>query len=279
MSSFTLYPANNRPLKVKKTLIMGILNATPDSFSDGGELPNKKAINERVKKMVAGGADILDIGGESTRPGHKKVSQQEELKRILPIIKAVRELSPSIPISVDTQKAAVAEAALSAGANFINDVSALGDPNMANVVKQSGCSIILMRNQSTGVDVIAGCRRQFETIVKNAKENGIDKSRILLDPGLGFGDFASGDYKSLPGSNPTANLSLIMNISQYSLGFPVVIGASRKRFIGELTGEVDAKKRLGGSLVAAMLAAQAGAAIVRVHDAAETALALKNLRS
>lgn len=277
MNSFMIHLADGRELKSNKTLVMGILNATPDSFSDGGELYSQKTLGKRITQMLRTGADILDVGGESTRPGHKKVGSKEESERILPVIKTIRKISVSIPISVDTQKASVAEKALEAGAHMINDVSALSDPKMPGVVNKFGCSIILMRNQSTGSDVIRDCKKQFAEIVKKAGQQGIDKKRILLDPGLGFGDLSSGDYKALPGSDPQANLSLITGIDKYSLGLPVVIGASRKRFIGELIGASDVKKRLGGSLAAAMLAKQAGAAIVRVHDVAETALALKNL--
>lgn len=277
MNSFNLHLANGRKVEINKPLVMGILNATPDSFSDGGDLTDKKVLKKRIKTMLEGGADILDVGGESTRPGHNKVVAAEELKRILPVIKIIRKISKDIPISVDTQKASVAEEALIAGASFINDVSSLGDEKMAKVANKFGCSIILMRNQSTRANIISDCKRQFEKIIEKAKKNGVDNSRILLDPGLGFGDLTSNDYKSLPGSDPEANLELILRISDYSLGLPVVIGASRKRFIGELTGVKDAKDRLGGSLVVAMLSVQAGAAIIRVHDVVETNAALKHL--
>lgn len=271
--SFTIYLRNNKPLKFNRTLIMGILNATPDSFSDGGELASQSEIDKRIKAIINAGADILDVGGESTRPGHSKVSSSNEIKRILPVIKSIRKISKSIPISVDTQKASVAEEALKFGASFINDVSSLGDPKMADVVKSYSCSIILMRNRPIKGTLAEGCKKQFRQILDNAAGQGIEKSHILLDPGLGFGDLANNDYKTLPGSDPEANLALAIGIQEYSMNFPVVIGASRKRFIGELTGVDSAKDRLGGSLAIAMLARQAGTAIVRVHDAKETALA------
>lgn len=275
MPNFKLYLADGRTLSSKKALIMSILNATPDSFSDGGELTDENTVKSRIKQMIKDGADILDVGGESTRPDHRKVTTEEELTRVLPVIKTIRKISKEIPISIDTQKAAVAEAALEAGASLINDVSALSDKNMAEVASRFNCSIILMRNQPTGSDSIAGCREQFKTIVKAAQDYGLDKKLLLLDAGLGFGDLATGNYKVSPGSNPVANLKLILGIQDYSLGFPVVIGASRKRFIGDFSGIENAKDRLAGSLAAAIMAKESGAAIIRVHDVGETVKALK----
>lgn len=274
MKTFTIYLADGKILKSDKTLVMGILNATPDSFSDGGELDTQAKLDRQVARIIESGADILDVGGESTRPGHKKIELKEEIDRILPVIKSIRKISKSIPISIDTQKAAVAEAALETGASFINDVSALGDKRMAGVAKRFGCSIILMRGRSTGRDPVSGCKKQFEEITRSANEHGLNKDRLILDPGLGFGDFKSGNYKSSPGSDPQANIMLILNIPKYSLGFPVLIGASRKRFIGDLTGAADAKDRLSGSLAMAIMAKQSGAAIIRVHDVDETVKAL-----
>ncbi len=277
MNSFSLYLAGGQAIEAKRTLVMGILNATPDSFSDGGELENEAVIKKRVQEMIQSGADILDVGGESTRPGHQKVSEKEELGRILPVIGVIRNVSKTIPISVDTQKASVAKAALQAGASMINDVSALSDRKMANVINDFGCSVILMRNKPTGQDVIKGCKEQFEKIVKKAEKEGVGKNKILLDPGLGFGDLKKADYKTSPGSDPAANILLILGLQKYSLGLPVVIGASRKRFLGDITGVEKAKDRLTGSIAAAIMAQQAGAAIVRVHDVAETIQAFKNL--
>ncbi|HEX5797425.1 MAG TPA: dihydropteroate synthase [Candidatus Saccharimonadales bacterium] len=277
MKSFKLYLADGKVMQSDKTLIMGILNPTPDSFSDGGELADQSTLEQRIKSMIKAGADILDVGGESTRPGHQKVSSGEEIKRILPAIRTIRRISRSIPISVDTRKSAVAETAIKAGASFINDVSALSDDNMASTAKKAGCSIILMRNRSTGKDVISGCRRQFEKILAETAVQGIEQDRILLDPGLGFGDLAGGNYRTLPGSDMNANLLLILSIDRYSLGCPVVIGASRKRFIGEWSGVKQANKRIAGSVAAAVMAAESGAAIVRVHDVAETARAIRTI--
>ncbi len=279
MNNFTIYIGGGKTLQSDKTLVMGILNATPDSFSDGGNLSRTKELRQTVTAMIEAGVDILDVGGESTRPGHNKVSAEEELERILPVIKEIRKISDVIPVSIDTQKAGVADQALKHGANLINDVSALADPHMPEIVKAYGCSIILMRNRPTPSDVISETRRQFEEIIKKAGDSGINKDEILLDAGLGFGDLASGDYSLPPGSDPLANIRLITHISDYSLGLPVVIGASRKRFIGDLADAEDPKNRLAGSLAAAILAKQKGAAIVRVHDVAETIQAFKLIDS
>lgn len=277
MNEFTLYLDGGTQLSADKTLVMGILNATPDSFSDGGDIADPGRLDARIREMINAGADILDIGGESTRPGHEKVNAGKEIARVVPVIRAIRKISKTIPISIDTQKAQVAEEALRAGASLINDVSALSDKKMAGVVSKHACSVILMRNEPTGSDTVANTKQQFERIIEEAEKHGVDKKYLLLDPGLGFGDLKTGDYSLSPGSDPAANLELIRSISKYSHSLPVVIGASRKRFIGDITGEKNAKKRLGGSLAAAILAAQAGAGIVRVHDVAETVQAFKIL--
>jgi dihydropteroate synthase len=148
---------------------------------------------------------------------------------------------------------------------------------MAGIVQKNGCSIILMRNEPTGKDTVGGCREQFVSILKRSAHQGLDKKYILLDAGLGFGDLKTGNYKVSPGSDPHANILLIINIDKYSLGMPVVIGASRKRFIGDMTGVENAKDRLAGSIAAAVMAKEAGASIVRVHDVAETASAFRGL--
>ncbi|HYF96670.1 MAG TPA: dihydropteroate synthase [Patescibacteria group bacterium] len=270
MSNFTLYFADGKTLQAKKTLVMGILNATPDSFSDGGAISDQTALEARINSMLEAGADILDVGGESTRPGHTKVDAEQEIDRIMPVIQAIRKISSSIPISVDTQKASVARRALEAGASFINDISSLSDPKMAEVVAEFGCSIILMRNQALSEDVINDAKDQFKIIIDKAEKSGINRDKILLDPGLGFGDLAKGDYESLPGSDSQANLSLIKNLNEYSNGLPVVIGASRKRFVGYMAGIESANQRLAGSLHTAVLAKQSGVSIVRVHDVKET---------
>lgn len=264
---------------VKKLIqIMGVLNVTPDSFSDGGDLKNKKVLEQKIREMIDAGVDIIDIGGESTRPGHKKVGADEEVSRVLPAIKIIRKISSEIPISIDTQKTEVARRALEAGANIINDVSAFGDKQMPEVIKEFGCRIILMRNRPLDAhDIIGSCRKQFEEIVGKCRSLGIDQSRIILDPGLGFGDLATGDFSALPGGNPSANTQLVLAVKDYSLGMPVLIGASRKRFLGKMSFQDNAKKRLPESLSFAVLAKYSGGAIIRVHDVPETIQILNNL--
>jgi dihydropteroate synthase/2-amino-4-hydroxy-6-hydroxymethyldihydropteridine diphosphokinase len=268
---------NARDVK-KLVKVMGVLNVTPDSFSDGGDLKNKKAIEQKVREMIDAGVDIIDIGGESTRPGHDSVGALEEISRVLPAIKIVREIAPQIPISIDTQKAEVAEKALKAGASFINDVSALSDKKMPEVLKKYDCQIILMRNRPLDAnDTVGSCRKQFEEIIQNCRSAEIAEDRIILDPGLGFGDLASGDFLLPPGGNPAANTELVLSINNYSHGLPVLIGASRKRFLGTMSQQTDAKKRLPESLAFAVLAKYSSAAIIRVHDVAETVKALREI--
>jgi dihydropteroate synthase len=256
--------------------VMGVLNVTPDSFSDGGELKNERLIKQKVLDMINAGVGIIDVGGESTRPGHKEVKAKEEIRRVLPAIKIIREISTDVSISIDTQKAEVAEKALQAGATIINDVSALADQKMPEVIKKFDCQVILMRNRPLDEeDLVGSCKNQFEEIVEKCLSLGISKEKIILDPGLGFGDLASGDFSSLPGGNPAANTQLVLSANDYSLGLPVLIGASRKRFLGEMSGQKNAKDRLAESLSFAVLAAYSGASIIRVHDVVETIKALQ----
>ncbi len=263
--------AGGRRLRLDRPLVMGILNVTPDSFSDGGLLPTPPVVAARAQEMVAQGADLLDVGGESTRPGHAEVSVEEELRRVVPAVKAIRTVLPDAVVSVDTRKATVARAALVAGAGLVNDVSGLGDPEMAGVVREAGCSIVLMRNRDLPGDVVEACRRELGEILARSRAAGIPGSAVILDPGLGFGD--------PPGGDPAANLALLHGVAAYSHGRPVLVGASRKRFIGRLTGVEKASERVAGSVAATLLAVQAGAAIVRVHDVAETAQALRVWRA
>lgn len=262
---------------VKKLIqVMGVLNVTPDSFSDGGDLENEQLIKQKVAEMINAGVDIIDIGGESTRPGHKKIEAAEEINRVLPTIKIIRKISKQIPISIDTQKAKVARQALKAGANIINDVSALGDSQMPEVIKEFGCQIILMRNRPLDKhDIVGSCKRQFEEMVENCERLGVNRDKLILDPGLGFGDLAAADFSALPGGNASANTQLVVSANSYSLGFPVLIGASRKRFLGKISAQNDAKKRLSESLSFAVLAQYSGASIIRVHDVPETIKVLR----
>lgn len=259
----------------QKTQIMAILNPTPDSFSDGGEIQEKSILDNKISQIIANGADIIDVGGESTRPGFTPVESKEEKARVIPVIEAIRRQSQSIPISIDTQKAVVAEAALNAGANIINDISALADSKMASIATKFYCPIILMRNIGIEKNVLTETKKQFEQIISKAIKSGISSEQIILDPGLGFGDLASQNFTMLPGGDVKANIELTKNITSYSHGYPVLIGGSRKRFIGEMMKEPEPKKRISGSVELAVMAAQSGAYAVRVHDVAETAEALK----
>jgi dihydropteroate synthase len=263
--------ARGRRLALDRPLVMGILNATPDSFSDGGRLASPAQIEARIRQMVADGADVLDVGGESTRPGHTPVPADEEIRRVVPVVAAIRRLAPQAVVSIDTSKAAVAAAALAAGADLVNDVSALGDAAMAGVVREAGCSIVLMRHRPLlGSDVVAAAKAQLDALAANAIAQGIAESAILVDPGLGFGDPPGGDVE--------ANMALLQSGREIAAGRPVVVGASRKRFLGTMTGEVVPDRRVAASVAAAVLAVGSGADLVRVHDVAETVAAFRVLR-
>jgi dihydropteroate synthase len=255
-----------------RPLVMGVLNLTPDSFSDGGlHLEPGRAL-ARAEQLIADGADLLDLGAESTRPGGgvygtgaRPVSAAEELDRLLPVLEPLRRAT-GLPLSVDTRKADVARAALASGADLVNDVSALGDAGMAEVVAAADCPLVLMHSRGElptmqrGIhflDVVEEVRRELAERVAAAQAAGIPFDRLLVDPGIGFG-------KTGP-----QNLRLLARLDRLDLGLPVVVGASRKSFIGELTGAPPAE-RLPGSLAAAAWAAHHGAAVVRVHDVAAT---------
>jgi dihydropteroate synthase len=262
--------ARGRRLAIDRPLVMGILNATPDSFSDGGRLASPQAIEARVRQMLADGADVLDVGGESTRPGHAPVAADEEVRRVIPVIEAIRRLAPEAVVSIDTSKAVVARAALAAGADLVNDVSALGDQGMAAVVRGAGCAIVLMRHRPLhGPDPVAAAQAQLDALVVSAVAQGIPEEALLVDPGLGFGD--------PPGGDVAANLALLRSCGALAGGRPVVVGASRKRFLGTMTGEAVPERRDGASVAAAVLAVQGGADLVRVHDVKETVQALRVL--
>ncbi|MEA3143054.1 MAG: dihydropteroate synthase [Thermoplasmata archaeon] len=259
--------ARGRTLRLGRPLVMGILNATPDSFSDGGDLPTPKAVQARVRALLAAGADVLDVGGESTRPGHRPVPAEEEVARVLPVLRELRKVDAEVPVSIDTRKAAVAKAAIAAGADLVNDVGGMADPAMATAVREAGCSIVLMRSAPIAGDLLVGCRAQLAALAQHALAEGIPSDAIAVDPGLGFGD--------PPGGDVAANLALLGGARDVGAGFPVLVGASRKRFLGKLTGIEAPRERGVASAVAALLAVQGGAAIVRVHDVAETVQALR----
>ena len=246
-----------------RTLIMGVVNVTPDSFSDGS--PNTDTVVAHALRLAADGADLLDIGGESTRPGAQPVPQDEELERVLPVIQALASRA-RIPLSIDTSKAVVARAALEAGAHLVNDVTALrGDPAMSSVIAQHHAPVILMHMAGTPQtmqraprydDVAAEVCAFLSEAMTRAAAHGIDRERILLDPGIGFG-------KALE-----HNLALIAQLASLaSLGRPLVIGPSRKSFLGQLTGR-PVEERVWGTAAAVAIAAWQGVAIVRVHDVA-----------
>ena len=257
----------SRTIRLDQPQVMGILNMTPDSFSDGGAHTDISAAREHAAAMVEAGASIIDVGGESTRPGAKPVWEGDEIERVVPAIQACAAMGAAV--SVDTRKAAVMEAALEAGASLVNDVSGLTcDPRSAEVVASAGCPVVLMHAPGTGQDLHEGADYQnvvFEVFDElrarrdRAVEAGIDASRILLDPGIGFG-------KSLAHNLALSNALPLF----HALGHPLLLGASRKRMIGALSKEEGADKRLGGSIALAMRGFDAGVQMVRVHDVADT---------
>jgi dihydropteroate synthase len=253
---------------------MAILNITPDSFSDGGvHFDHSKAVDAALQ-MEADGAAIVDIGGESTRPGAESVSADEEMNRVIPVIEQIRKRS-AVPISIDTTKAAVAERALAAGADMINDVSALrADPGMAPLAARRGLPIILMhmrgepRTMQKNIhydEVVSDVARELTKFRDDAIAAGIDRAQILVDPGIGFGKTFE------------HNLELLARARELQPIAPLVIGASRKAFIGNLTGRTAGAERTAGSLATVAAAHRAGATLVRVHDVRETVDFLKVL--
>jgi dihydropteroate synthase len=253
---------------------MAILNITPDSFSDGGvHFDQTKAVHAALQ-MEADGAAIVDIGGESTRPGAVSVSTDEEMGRVIPVIEQIRKRS-AVPISIDTMKAAVAERALAAGADVINDVSALrADAAMAPLVARSGVPVILMhmrgepRTMQKNIhydEVVGDVGRELTKFRDDAVAAGIDRAQILVDPGIGFGKTFE------------HNLELLARARELQSIAPLVIGASRKAFIGHITGRTAGPDRMVGSLAAIAAAQRAGATFVRVHDVRETVDFLKVL--
>lgn len=260
-------------LRMDLPQVMGILNVTPDSFSDGGRFLAPEAALAQAQAM-AEGADVLDIGGESTRPGAAEVPVSEEVERTAPVIAALRAGGMTVPISVDTRKAGVARAALAAGAGIVNDVAAMGfDPEMASVVAGSGAPVILMHSIKTPAtmqddprydDVLLDVYDFLKARIAAAVAAGIGRARIMVDPGIGFGKTAA------------HNLALLQRLSLFhDLGVPVLLGVSRKRFIGTIGGEPVAERRVAGSVAVAMAGVAQGAQVVRVHDVAETRQALR----
>jgi dihydropteroate synthase len=251
--------------------VMGILNVTPDSFSDGGRFTGFAAALAHVRAMVAAGTDIIDIGGESTRPGAETVADGEEISRTGPVIAAIA--GQGLPISIDTRKASVARAALSAGADMVNDVSGLSfDPAMTDLIREQGVPVCIMHAQGdpksmqhapTYDNVLLDVYDWLEARITDAVSAGMKRDQIIVDPGIGFG-------KTLE-----HNLALLRGLPLFhGLGCPILLGASRKRFIGVIGGAPEAADRLPGSLAVALHAAAQGVQILRVHDAGETVQAL-----
>ena len=250
----------------EETGIMGIINVTPDSFSDGGKYANVEAAVMRAKQMVADGADIIDIGGESSRPGAEPITANEECRRVIPVVQALAEQF-QIPISVDTYKAKVAREALSAGACVINDITALhGDPNMCQIVADAQAGVILMHMQGvpatmqktpTYQNVVAEVHAWLTEVASQAVDRGIDSSRIMIDPGIGFGK--TFDH----------NLEILRHLMQFrGIGYPMLVGVSRKKFIGRIL-DLPVHQREEGTAATAAWSIINGANVVRVHDVAK----------
>lgn len=257
-------------------VVMGVLNVTPDSFSDGGRFKASGDAVTAAMGMIADGAAIIDVGPESTRPGSSSVSDDEQISRAIPVIERIRSKSGAITISIDTTSAKVAGAAIDAGVDMINDTSALrDDPAMAEVAASTGALLCLMHRRGMPTDMQRGGGPAYADVIAEiltfltervelAARAGIERERIVIDPGIGFG------------KRTEDNLAIMKNMNRFvELGHPVLIGASRKRFIAKVVGVDDPCDRVAGSLTCAVLAAQAGAAMVRVHDVRATVEAIR----
>lgn len=261
-----------RVLRLDRPRVMGILNVTPDSFSDGGAHADAEAAIAHGLRLVEEGADLLDVGGESTRPGAQAVSPEEELRRVLPVITGLAARVP-VPISIDTRHAEVMRAAVAAGAGMINDVQALRGEGALEAAAALGVPVVLMHMQGQPRDmqdaphyddVVGEVHRFLAERIFACEMAGIERRRIVVDPGFGFG------------KTTAHNLQLLAQLRRFTeLGVPVLAGLSRKRSIGELTGREDPRARMAGSLAAHLIAAQHGAMLLRVHDVAATVDALK----
>ena len=246
-------------------VVVGILNVTPDSFSEGGDFFDPGAAAEHAAAMLDEGADMLDVGGESTRPGSDPVSQEEEIRRVVPVLKRILSVRPEAVISVDTYRSGTAKAALEAGASLVNDVTALrGDPGMVSLIEEAACPVILMHMQGEPKtmqkepnyqDVVGEVRDFLAERAEFAVAAGVRLENIIVDPGIGFG------------KNLEHNLALLRNLDALvDLGFPVLIGTSRKSFVGRITGVQEARDRVFGTVATTVLAFEQGATFFRVHD-------------
>lgn len=241
----------------RRTYMMGILNVTPDSFSDGGKFTHVDFAVEHAFEMVGEGADIIDVGGESTRPGSAEVGPEEELARVLPVVSRLCQLIP-VPVSIDTYKASVADACMKAGAQMVNDVWGLQrEPDIAKVVAAHGGSVCIMHNQDGTdypEDILASMKHFFEVSLEIAKKAGIPDGQILLDPGIGFG------------KTPEQNIHVMGRLHELkSLGYPILLGTSRKSFIGKVL-DLPPAERVEGTVATTVLGIQQGVEVVRVHD-------------
>ena len=245
----------------ERTLVMGILNVTPDSFSDGGRYNNLDSAMKQAERLISEGADIIDVGGESTRPGHTQITSEEEISRVVPVIEKISKNLDTI-ISIDTYKYDVAEEAIKAGANIINDIWGLqyDKGEMAELVKKSNLPIIAMHNQNDEIynkDIMLVLREFFEKTFKIADKYGIDRDKIILDPGLGFG------------KNVEQNIEVLSRLNELKdMGF-ILLGASKKRFIGKLLNDLPFDERVEGTVATTVIGIEKGVDIVRVHNVLE----------
>ena len=248
-----------------RTLLMGVVNVTPDSFSDGGQFFDAAAAIAHGVSLARAGADLLDIGGESTRPGADPVGEEEERRRVLGVIRGLRQACPEVPISIDTSKAAVAAAAIAEGATMINDVTALaGDAQMAQVAARTGAALCLMHLLGTPrtmqedpryADVVEEVRAALGAAASRAIAAGVEREKIVIDPGIGFGKTV--DH----------NLTLLRRLNELRvLGYPVLVGTSRKSFLGKVTGRPTGERGVATAASVAIIAAAGSADLVRVHD-------------
>jgi dihydropteroate synthase len=264
----------DRKLSLAHPLVMGILNVTPDSFSDGGKFKSVETAIQWAECMIAEGAHILDVGGESTRPGGKRVSVSAEISRVVPVIKSIRQRF-EVPISIDTSKSEVANAAVDAGADIINDISGLRfDDHLANIAAETGCGLVLMHSrgefellhsQPPVEDTLVMITSDLQRAIDEARKHKVSDDQLVLDPGIGFG------------KTQAQNLELIANLGKLKRkfhGFPLLIGTSRKSFIGKLLNDALPHERLYGSIATAAIAAWQGVNVFRVHDVRETVEAL-----
>ncbi|MFZ5817105.1 MAG: dihydropteroate synthase [Bacillota bacterium] len=255
-------PCGPRTLELgRRTQIMGILNVTPDSFSDGGRYLSVERAVAHALRMIGEGADIIDIGGESTRPGHLPVDAEEEKRRVLPVIRAVRQAAPDVLISIDSYKAEVAEAALEAGADILNDVWGMQrDPAMARVAARHRAPVVLMHNQhgTEYRELLGDMIAFFQRSVELGRQAGLPEELVIIDPGIGFG------------KTPLQNLEVLQRLAELKvLGRPILLGTSRKSTIGKVLGGLPPEERVEGTAATVALGIAFGAEIVRVHDVLE----------